>query len=124
VGAPNKTQDTGREDPTEPSFTLRDDLREDVREDLREDPTDPTNHAEEHTERMGVREEPTGPAEPHTAKHLPPWLAIADTSVPDRRRSDPMFWPVAVFVAVLLAGIGIFLYIQSRAHVGHSLSSP
>ena len=72
---------------------------------------------EDPTERMGAREEPTSPAEPRTGK-LPtaPWLSGPDPIIVDRRPPDPFFWPAVIFVAVLLASIGVFLYTQSRPH--------
>jgi hypothetical protein len=128
--AEDPTKDTTREDPTDSSFTAREDPTDPTnnrpRTDPsigREDPTDPTNNHEDPTEQMTPREEPTAPAEPRTMQLQPPWLAGADPLVEDRRPRDPMFWPVVVFVAVLVGSIGIFLYNETRPRVGHSQTS-
>jgi len=104
--------DLALEDPTDPSTVAR------------EDPTDPT-HTEDPTDLMGEREQPTAPGEPHTGRLRPvaPWLAGADPVIADRRPADPMFWPVVVFVGVLVLLIGFFLFNETRHHAGHPQSS-
>lgn len=71
-----------------------------------EDPTDPTGVPD--ALGSGFRDEPTARAGTRTLKLPAPWLSTPDPA-PRERPADPLFWPVVVFVAVLLAGIGIML---------------
>jgi hypothetical protein len=93
-----------------------------------EDPTDPSflPPVEDPTEPIGFRDEPTAPAEPRTAKYqqpVPPWLATPEPPPRPVRQADPMFWPVVVFVTILLAGIGVMLLSQPSGRA-HSTLSP
>jgi hypothetical protein len=97
-----------------------------------EEPTDPSfiPSLEDPTEPIGFRDEPTAPAEPRTGKYqppIPPWLAAVPDAPPrPARPTDPMFWPVVVFVTILLAGIGIMLLSQpsGRGNAAPATLSP
>ncbi len=105
-----------------PQDTLDDlDLQEDAVHEvtepfdaLREAPTDLDVGARE-AETLGPdsRELPTGPAEQRTA----PWMrgnvfgATGATTDPER---DPWFWPVFVFIVVLVTCIGVFVYQETH----------
>ena len=90
-----------------------------------EDPTDPSVR-EEGTPPTGFREEPTVAAGTRTIelKTKAPWLTAPDPS-PRERPRDPLFWPVVVFVMVLVACIGITLLRPShRASASQPEFSP
>jgi hypothetical protein len=81
---------------------------------LREDPTDlQDGEFGAPTDELGSRELPTGPAEQRTA----PWMHAAPWAGPERpteTKSDPWLGPVLVFVAVLIACIGFFIYQETH----------
>ena len=82
-----------------------------------EDPTDPTTFGEEPTPQTGFRDEPTAAAGTRTVKWqaAPPWLDAPDP-LPREPRHDPYFWPVVVFVTVLIACVGITLVSPTARH--------
>lgn len=68
------------------------------------------------THPLGDRELPTGAAEHRTA----PWMNATPWVNPDapvEAKSDPWFWPVFIFVVVLLGCIGIFMF--QEMHKAH-----
>ena len=72
------------------------------------------------TEVLGSRELPTGPAlgsrdvPTGPAANRAPWMrGIPDAPI-DGGKRDPWFLPVLVFVVVLLACIGVFLYRETH----------
>jgi hypothetical protein len=108
--------------PTSPRDTL-DDIdrhfdavheRTDPVDPLREDPTDvQAGEVGTRTDPLGSRELPTGPAEQRTA----PWMHATPWAGPDRssqEKKDPLLVPVVVFVLVLLACIGFFVYQETH----------
>jgi hypothetical protein len=81
---------------------------------LREAPTDiDARELGTHTDPLGSRELPTGPAEQRTAPwmHAAPWAGPEPTN---ETKKDPFLLPVVVFVFVLLACIGMFLYQETH----------
>jgi hypothetical protein len=82
-----------------------------------EDPTDPIRSTEDQTEpgmRDLSREEPTVPREAPTL----PWAPAASWATaeppPAARKHDALLLPVVVFVTVMLACIGAFVYSETR----------
>jgi hypothetical protein len=109
--------------PPRPRDTLDDAEREldavheitDPIDPLREAPTDlEPRELGTHTDPLGSRELPTGPAEQRTAPwmHAAPWAS--PEAPPPETKKDPFLLPVVVFVLVLLACIGLFLYQETH----------
>jgi len=127
MGSQLDPPDVVREDTTDPSITGRDEptsptgFRDEPTSPsaFGDDPTAPDVLREDSTAPVGVREQPTAPAGTHTVKLVPPWLATPDPPAREQPR-DALFWPVVVFVAILVASIGIMLVRDSSRHTGSS----
>jgi hypothetical protein len=102
-----------REDPTDPSISS---VPEGAQGAV-DDPTSPTGFGDLPTSPTGFREEPTAPAGTRTVKWQAPWLATPDPPARETRPRDPLFWPVVVFVTVLVVSIGVMLLSEPRHRV-------
>jgi hypothetical protein len=85
---------------------------------LREEPTDIQRDDDRvHTDPMGSRELPTGPQQERTA----PWMQATPWVSPDRpeeKPTDHTLLAVVVFVLVLLACIGVFVFKETHKGLG------
>jgi hypothetical protein len=74
----------------------------------------------------GFRDELTVASETRTIRleGPPAWHAIAEPDPPPRGIArDPLFWPVVVFVTILVAAIGIKLISDPKARAGSAHGS-
>jgi hypothetical protein len=107
MGSPNEPTRPSLDEATEPSISLA---------DLPADDATSPGFRDESTSPMGIREEPTAPAATRTNRVLAPWLSAPDPAPREMRPRDPLFFPVLVFVAVLVVSIGFVLFAQPRRH--------